>query len=53
MSKRLLVAIMFTDMAGYTALMQQDEIVAKKLRDLHRKALEEETEKRGGSGFAE
>lgn len=39
---------MFTDMAGYTALMQQDEKEAKKLRDLHRKALEEETEKSGG-----
>ena len=35
-------------MAGYTALMQQDESGAKKLRDLHRKALEEETEKSGG-----
>ena len=48
MPKRLLVAIMFTDMAGYTALMQQDEKVAKNLRDLHRQALEEETEKSGG-----
>ena len=48
MPKRRLVAIMFTDMAGYTALMQQDEKVAKKLRDLHRQALEEETAKSGG-----
>jgi adenylate cyclase len=48
MPKRLLVAIMFTDMVGYTAIMQQDEKVAKKLRDLHRLALEEETENFGG-----
>ncbi len=38
---RLLAAIMFTDMVGYTAMMQEDEIKAKALRDRHRKILEE------------
>jgi TolB-like protein/Tfp pilus assembly protein PilF len=37
---RQLAAIMFTDMVGYTALMQQDEVKAKKNRDRHRKVLE-------------
>lgn len=37
---RLLAAIMFTDMVGYTKLMQEDETKAKKLRDRHRKVLE-------------
>ena len=36
---RKLAAIMFTDMVGYTALMQQDEKQAKKNRDRHRKVL--------------
>ena len=37
---RLLAAIMFTDMVGYTALMQQDELTAKQNRDRHRKILQ-------------
>lgn len=37
--KRQLAAIMFTDMVGYTALMQQNEYEAKLLRDRHRKVL--------------
>ena len=37
---RLLAAIMFTDMVGYTALMQKDEEKAKENRDRHRKILQ-------------
>jgi TolB-like protein/Tfp pilus assembly protein PilF len=37
---RLLAAIMFTDMVGYTALMQKDEQKAKENRDRHRKILQ-------------
>ncbi len=37
---RILAAIMFTDMVGYTALMQEDEQKAKLLRDRHRSVLE-------------
>jgi TolB-like protein/class 3 adenylate cyclase/Tfp pilus assembly protein PilF len=37
---RLLAAIMFTDMVGYTALMQEDEDKAIFLREKHRKILE-------------
>ncbi len=40
-SIRMLAAIMFTDMVGYTALMQKDEKKAKALRDRHRSVLEE------------
>ncbi len=40
-SIRMLAAIMFTDMVGYTALMQEDENKAKFLRDRHRNVLEE------------
>ena len=39
---RLLAAIMFTDMVGYTALMQVDEDRAIKLREKHRRILEKE-----------
>ena len=37
---RQLAAIMFTDMTGYTALMQDDERRAKEMRDRQRKALQ-------------
>ncbi len=39
---RLLAAIMFTDMVGYTSLMQKDEKHAKELRDRHREVLEKQ-----------
>jgi class 3 adenylate cyclase/tetratricopeptide (TPR) repeat protein len=37
---RKLAAVMFTDMAGYTALMQRDEAAALRSRERHRAALE-------------
>ena len=37
---RMLAAIMFTDMVGYTALMQENERQAKNLRNKHREVLE-------------
>jgi len=37
---RMLAAIMFTDMVGYTAMMQENEKWAKTLRDKHRNVLE-------------
>lgn len=40
---RMLAAVMFTDMVGYTAMMQDDEQKAKTLRDRHRKVLEDIT----------
>ncbi|MCK4992645.1 MAG: LytTR family transcriptional regulator DNA-binding domain-containing protein [Bacteroidales bacterium] len=46
--ERLLAAIMFTDMVGYTALMQEDEQKAKKNRDRHRKILQESITKHKG-----
>ena len=39
-SKRQLAAIMFTDMVGYTAMMQENEKLAKKKRDRHRDVLQ-------------
>ncbi|GAB4294601.1 MAG: adenylate/guanylate cyclase domain-containing protein [Ignavibacteriaceae bacterium] len=38
---RILAAIMFTDIAGYTALMQENEDNAKMLRDRQKEVLEE------------
>lgn len=37
---RILAAIMFTDIVGYTSMMQEDEKRAKDLRDRHRRVLE-------------
>ena len=45
---RLLAAIMFTDMVGYTALMQKDEQKAKANRDRHRKILQNSVSAHGG-----
>jgi TolB-like protein/class 3 adenylate cyclase len=39
---RQLAAIMFTDIEGYTALMQQDEQKARQIRDRHRRVLQKE-----------
>ena len=46
--QRQLVAIMFTDIKGYTALMQEDEKKAIAYRNLHRKIFDSTTEKFGG-----
>ena len=45
---RQLTAIMFTDMAGYTALMQQDERRARVSRDRQRAVLDDSVGRRGG-----
>ncbi len=42
-SSRRLAAIMFTDIQGYTALMQESETKALKLRETHREIFEKET----------
>jgi TolB-like protein/class 3 adenylate cyclase/Flp pilus assembly protein TadD len=38
-TRRLLAAVMFTDMVGFTALMQSNEDKAKQLRDKHREVI--------------
>lgn len=45
---RHLAAIMFTDMVGYTALMQRDEGEAGAVRERHRAIIESEVEGHGG-----
>jgi len=45
---RQLAAIMFTDMVGYTALMQEDENKAKQNRDRHRQVLKKLIEEHYG-----
>lgn len=47
-SNRHLAAIMFTDIQGYTALMQEDEEQALKIRTEHRKIFNSTTQKYGG-----
>jgi len=46
---RRLSAIMFTDMAGYTAMVQEDEQKAKGFRDRHRTVLNEVVPEFGGT----
>ncbi len=46
---RQLAAIMFTDMVGYTALMQKNENKAIKNRKRHRKVLEDSIQKHNGT----
>lgn len=46
--QRQLAAIMFTDIEGYTALMQKDEKKAIAYRALHRKIFDAATQKFGG-----
>jgi TolB-like protein/lipopolysaccharide biosynthesis regulator YciM len=46
---RKLAAIMFTDMVGYTALMQQNERQAKKSRDHHRDVLNSAIQENSGT----
>ena len=47
-SSRQLAAIMFTDIQGYTALMQHDEKKAVQVREKHRQIFNFNTEKYGG-----
>ena len=46
--KRKLAAIMFTDMVGYTAMMQKDEDKARELIERHRAHMKPFIEKHGG-----
>jgi len=45
---RRLAAVMFTDMAGYTALMQRDETAALRSRERHRNAVDGTVPQHGG-----
>ena len=47
--KRKLAAIMFTDMVGYTAMMQDDEPKARELIQRHRELMKPLVEKHGGT----
>jgi adenylate cyclase len=47
--KRKLAAIMFADIVGYTAMMQENEMHTKNVRDAHRKTLTRAVEEHGGT----
>ena len=47
-STRQLAAIMFTDIAGYTALMENDEALAMQYREKMKQKLESEVKTHGG-----
>ncbi|MEM7297470.1 MAG: adenylate/guanylate cyclase domain-containing protein, partial [Bacteroidota bacterium] len=49
MKNRRLSAIMFTDLAGYTSMVQENELSAKSVRDNHRKILEHQVDQYGGN----
>ena len=49
MQPRKLAAIMFTDIEGYTALMQKSETQAINFRNKHRQVFNRETENHGGT----
>ena len=46
--KRKLAAIMFTDMVGYTAMMQEDEDKARELIEWRRALMKPHVDKHGG-----
>ena len=46
--KRRLAAIMFTDIVGYSAMMQKDEVLSNRLRVKHKEAFNRITEEYGG-----
>ena len=46
--KRRLAAIMFTDIVGYSAMMQKDEVIANRFRNRHREVFSRLTKKYGG-----
>ena len=46
--KRRLAAIMFTDIVGYSAMMQKDEIFSNRLRNRHREVFSRLTDQYGG-----
>jgi predicted ATPase/class 3 adenylate cyclase len=47
-SKRMLAAVMFTDIVGYTSMMHSDELTARKKVRRHRQVVEEEHQKFNG-----
>ena len=47
-TKRRLAAIMFTDIVGYSAMMQKDETISNRLRNRHREVFSRLTAEYGG-----